>query len=205
MCSTGWRTRASRPPSSTCTTSPTRSNAHLAGAARAAASSSPTSAANCSIPAAAWSRRCRRLGAAPFFHLNSDTLWIDGVTPNLDAPCASVRCRTHGRAAAARRRPPTSIGYAGRGDFAWRRTAGSRAGAEREVAPFVYAGVAILSPALFADAPTGAFSLNLLFDRADRRPAGSTACGSKACGCMSARPRRSPPPKRRSWRARRDC
>lgn len=32
--------------------------------------------------------------------------------------------------------------------------------------PFVYAGVAILSPALFADAPGGPFSLNLLFDRA---------------------------------------
>jgi MurNAc alpha-1-phosphate uridylyltransferase len=37
---------------------------------------------------------------------------------------------------------------------------------EREVAPFVYSGVAILTPALFADAPIGAFSLNLLFDRA---------------------------------------
>ncbi len=37
---------------------------------------------------------------------------------------------------------------------------------EREVAPFVYAGVAILSPELFADAPSGAFSLNRLFDRA---------------------------------------
>ena len=34
------------------------------------------------------------------------------------------------------------------------------------MAPFVYAGVAILSPAFFADAPSGAFSLNLLFDRA---------------------------------------
>jgi len=32
--------------------------------------------------------------------------------------------------------------------------------------PFVYAGAAILSPALFADAPAGEFSLNLLFDRA---------------------------------------
>ena len=34
------------------------------------------------------------------------------------------------------------------------------------MAPFVYAGVAILSPALFSTAPSGAFSLNLLFDRA---------------------------------------
>ncbi len=38
--------------------------------------------------------------------------------------------------------------------------------AEREVSPFVYAGVAILKPELFADTPEGSFSLNLLFDRA---------------------------------------
>src|SRR5947209_2318528 len=37
---------------------------------------------------------------------------------------------------------------------------------EREVVPFVYAGAAILNPAIFADAPNGAFSLNRLFDRA---------------------------------------
>ena len=24
-----------------------------------------------------------QLGGAPFFHVNSDTIWIDGVTPNL--------------------------------------------------------------------------------------------------------------------------
>ena len=34
------------------------------------------------------------------------------------------------------------------------------------MAPFVYAGAAILSPALFAGAPQGKFSLNTLFDRA---------------------------------------
>jgi MurNAc alpha-1-phosphate uridylyltransferase len=38
--------------------------------------------------------------------------------------------------------------------------------AEREVVPFVYAGIAILSPALFHDAPSGAFPLPRLFDRA---------------------------------------
>jgi MurNAc alpha-1-phosphate uridylyltransferase len=37
---------------------------------------------------------------------------------------------------------------------------------ERDVVPFVYAGAAVLSPALFADAPKGAFSLNWAFDRA---------------------------------------
>ena len=38
---------------------------------------------------------------------------------------------------------------------------------EREVAPFVFAGAAILSPALFKDAPTGEFALPLLFNRAE--------------------------------------
>src|SRR4029078_3058161 len=59
-----------------------------------------------------------------------------------------------------------SIGYDGRGDFnlapdgrpTWR--------AEREIATFVYAGVAILRPELFSDAPAGAFALTKLFDRA---------------------------------------
>ena len=35
-----------------------------------------------------------------------------------------------------------------------------------EVAPFVYAGAAMLRPELFKGAPEGAFSLTALFDRA---------------------------------------
>ena len=46
---------------------------HLSGRDSAADRRSPTSAASCSTPAAAWSRRCRELGDAPFFHVNSDT------------------------------------------------------------------------------------------------------------------------------------
>ena len=41
------------------------------------------------------------LDDAPFFHINSDTLWIDGVTPNLERLARSLRSRRHGRAAAA--------------------------------------------------------------------------------------------------------
>jgi MurNAc alpha-1-phosphate uridylyltransferase len=37
---------------------------------------------------------------------------------------------------------------------------------EQEVAPFVYAGAAILTPALFKDAPDGNLSLTALFERA---------------------------------------
>ena len=61
-----------------------------------------------------------------------------------------------------------SIGYEGRGDFAMAPDGRLRRRAEREVAPFVYAGAAVLSPAQFADAPQGKFSLNRMFDRADR-------------------------------------
>jgi MurNAc alpha-1-phosphate uridylyltransferase len=37
---------------------------------------------------------------------------------------------------------------------------------EREVVPYIYAGVQIVSAALFAGAPDGPFSMNLLWDRA---------------------------------------
>ncbi len=105
------------------------------------------------------------LGAAPFFHLNSDTLWIDGVKPNLVRLAESfdpARMDALLLLAAT----AVSVGYAGRGDFAMATDGRLSRRAEREVAPFVYAGVAILSPAFFAGAPSGAFSLNLLFDRA---------------------------------------
>jgi MurNAc alpha-1-phosphate uridylyltransferase len=42
-----------------------------------------------------------------------------------------------------------------------------RARGEREIAPFVYAGAAILSPGLFEKAPSGEFPLTLLFKRAE--------------------------------------
>ncbi len=42
------------------------------------------------------------LGDAPFFYMNSDTLWIDGVKPNLQTARAGLRSGGNGRAAAAR-------------------------------------------------------------------------------------------------------
>ena len=107
----------------------------------------------------------RRLGDQPFLHMNSDTLWIEGVTPNLvrlgaqfdpaDMDILLLLAST-----------TASIGYEGRGDFAMAPDGRLRRRGEREVTPFIYAGAAVLSPAQFADAPQGKFSLNRMFDRA---------------------------------------
>ena len=74
---------------------------HLRRARRSRRSSSPTSATSCSTPAAAWCKALPLLGDAPFFLLNSDTLWIDGVKPNLARLADAFDPATHGRAAAA--------------------------------------------------------------------------------------------------------
>jgi MurNAc alpha-1-phosphate uridylyltransferase len=105
------------------------------------------------------------LGGAPFYLLNSDSIWIDGVKPNL-ARLAAWFDPAVMDALLLLSATTTSVGYAGRGDFAMSADGRLRRRAEREVVPFVYAGVAMLSPALFADAPRGAFPLTLLFDRA---------------------------------------
>jgi N-acetyl-alpha-D-muramate 1-phosphate uridylyltransferase len=110
-------------------------------------------------------RALPQLGHAPFFHINSDTIWIDGVQPNLARLAETFEPDTMD---ALLLLAPTagSIGYAGRGDFAMAPDGRLNKRAEQEVAPFVYAGAAILSPALFNGAPTGDFSLTALFDRA---------------------------------------
>jgi MurNAc alpha-1-phosphate uridylyltransferase len=106
-----------------------------------------------------------KLGRSPFFHVNSDTLWIDGVTPNLTR-LATAFDPAKMDALLLLAPVTTSIGYSGRGDFAMDSDGRLRKRLENEVLPFVYAGVALLSPALLAGAPSGEFPLTLLFDRA---------------------------------------
>ncbi len=105
------------------------------------------------------------LGEAPFFHVNSDAVWIDGARPNL-ARLADIfdAAVMDGLLLLA----PTagSIGYSGRGDFAMAPDGTLQKPDEQAVSPFVYAGAAILSPGLFNNAPAGEFSLTVLFDRA---------------------------------------
>src|SRR5665213_1479097 len=106
-----------------------------------------------------------RLGPAPFYVLNSDSFWIEGARPNLDWLAAGWRDDRMDAlllvAATVR-----TIGYSGRGDFRMDPAGRLVRRPEREVVPFVYAGAAILHPRLFASAPAGPFSLNLLFNRA---------------------------------------
>ena len=105
------------------------------------------------------------LGDKPFFHVNSDTIWIEGVTPNLGRLAAMFDPATMD-ALVLLAPTATSIGYEGRGDFSMAPDGRLTRRGEREVVPFVYAGAAVLSPALFANPPRGGFSLNRLFDRA---------------------------------------
>jgi N-acetyl-alpha-D-muramate 1-phosphate uridylyltransferase len=105
------------------------------------------------------------LGAGPFFLLNSDTLWIDGVQRNLDQLARSFDERRMD-ALLLLAATTASVGYTGRGDFSMDPGGVLHRRGERDIAPFVYAGAAVLSPKLFAGAPDGPFSLNLLFDRA---------------------------------------
>jgi MurNAc alpha-1-phosphate uridylyltransferase len=105
-----------------------------------------------------------QLGDDPFYHVNSDTIWIDGVKPNLGRLASAFDAA---RMDALLLLAPTtsSIGYVGRGDFAMAPDGRLAPRGEREIVPFVYAGAAILAPAFLAGAPQGPFSLSPLFDR----------------------------------------
>ena len=99
----------------------------------------------------------KALGDAPFFHVNSDTIWIEGVTPNLGR-LAAMFDASEMDAVVLLAATATSIGYEGRGDFAMAPDGRLRRRGEREVVPFVYTGAAILSPAMFTQAPSLSFT-----------------------------------------------
>jgi MurNAc alpha-1-phosphate uridylyltransferase len=106
------------------------------------------------------------LGGGPFFLVNSDTIWIDGVMPNLKRLAASFDAE---RMDALLLMAPTATatGYSGRGDFSMATDGRLKRRAERDVVPFVYAGAAILTPAFFAGVGPGPSSMSPLFARAE--------------------------------------
>ena len=108
------------------------------------------------------------LGNAPFFHVNADTMWIDGVRPNL-ARLAEAFDPARMDILLLMAPTTSSIGYGGRGDYSMLPDGALRKRHELQVVPFVYAGAAIMSPSLFAEAPAGEFSLTKTFDRANEQ------------------------------------
>jgi MurNAc alpha-1-phosphate uridylyltransferase len=108
------------------------------------------------------------LGNAPFFLVNSDTLWLDGIKPNFARLAEAFDPETMDVLLLLA--PTTgSLGYSGRGDYAMLPDGRLRRRDADEAVPFIYAGAAILAPDLFAGTPSGAFPLTLLFDRASAK------------------------------------
>ena len=108
-----------------------------------------------------------QLGPAPFYILNADTFWIDapfGGRSNLerlalawDAGRMDILLMLADLSSA--------TGHSGGTDFLVA-SDGRLARAKGDPAGLIYAGAAIVNPAIFADAPSGPLSLNRYFDAA---------------------------------------
>lgn len=105
------------------------------------------------------------LGRAPFIVANSDVFWLNGPTSALSRLAATWDDEAmdglllmHSTVEA--------FGYDGLGDFIVDPFGRLARRPEKEVSATLFTGVQILHPRLFADAPKGAFSLNVLWDRA---------------------------------------
>lgn len=105
------------------------------------------------------------LGKAAFIVVNSDAVWSDGHSPAL-ARLAAAWDEAAMDALLLLHPTVTCAGIHDHGDFHMEADGRLRRRGEGEVAPFVFTGVQILHRRLFDDAPAGAFSLNILYDRA---------------------------------------
>ncbi len=108
---------------------------------------------------------------APFFVVNGDSLWLDGPVSALSRLAAGFDPRRLD-VLLLLSRIVGAVGDVGQpdfaGDFALDPDGMVRRRREQEIVPYVYAGLQIVSPRLFDGASGGAFSMNLLWDRAIR-------------------------------------
>jgi MurNAc alpha-1-phosphate uridylyltransferase len=108
------------------------------------------------------------LGPAPFFVLNSDSVWVESIAALPAMMREWDESRMDGLLLLAEM--GTAMGYEGSGDFV--RKADGTVGRARDHAgltPYAYPGVQIVHPRMFEGAPAGAFSTNLMWDRAIAR------------------------------------
>jgi MurNAc alpha-1-phosphate uridylyltransferase len=105
------------------------------------------------------------LGPDPFFVVNGDAFWLNGPISALhrlvlaydDAEIDGVLL-VH--------RTSQVHAETGFGDFALDKWGVPRRRHEREIVPYIYAGVQLIHPRLLMDAPDDAFSMNRVWDRA---------------------------------------
>lgn len=104
-------------------------------------------------------------GADPFYSVNAKILWLNGKT---DALVRLAEAWDDSTMDALLLLQPTAnaVGYGGLGDFVVDQEGRVRRRREWEVAPFLFSGIQLLHPRLFENSPDGAFSMNLLYDRA---------------------------------------
>ena len=100
----------------------------------------------------------------PFFIHNSDSIWIEGYGHALDRMIARWNPEEMD-ALLLMASLVSTIGYEGGGDFVMDADGRLARVPEARVSPFAFPGVQIVHPRLFADAPKGAFSTNLVWDR----------------------------------------
>ncbi len=105
------------------------------------------------------------LGSDPFFTVNAKIIWLNGKVDCL-VRLAQMFDPDKMDALLLLQPTVTAVGYGGTGDFIMDPDGRIARKPEREVAPFLYAGIQLCHPRLFRDAPMGAFSTNVVWDRA---------------------------------------
>ena len=118
------------------------------------------------------------LGEPSFFVVNGDILWKDGPRPTL-ADLAGAWDGARMDALLLLHPLASALGYDGPGDFRLNHDGRLIRRATDERAPYLFAGLQILHPRLFANTADGPFSLNLLYDRAI---GGGRLYGIEHCG-----------------------
>jgi MurNAc alpha-1-phosphate uridylyltransferase len=102
------------------------------------------------------------LGADPFFVVNGDAFWLNGPISALRRLAAAFDDSVDGVLLLHRTsHVHAEVGY---GDFALDKWGTPRRRKEREVLPYIYAGVQLIHPRLLAGMPEGAFSMNQAWD-----------------------------------------
>lgn len=104
------------------------------------------------------------LGDAVFLCANSDTICVNGpthATSRLQAQWDDQRMD----ALLLLHPVEQAIGYDGKGDFFLNTDGTLRRRGEAATAPYVFTGVQLLHPRLFAGAPEGVFSMNVLYNK----------------------------------------